>query len=241
MFKIIILKNYDTMYTGIKTEKELCKTYDNFLEYILKKSEYDYHSFKISNTMMYRDGDFFVPKPIIMSDRMLNLSMGDRKILRNMEYINICDIKGFMRGEFDYSKTKNIRFGKYNAEENCLVLDEGVSVYFLINTENEELISDYMNRALNCRTEGAPPCNFYVEKKIQEYLESEETMDGVSILLNDIDTKSFSKVKLKKLLENLYYTSEYSNETKSLHIKAGACYVGGIDSWVKEKYVLLKI
>lgn len=177
----------------------------------------------------------YIPKPALISDELLNLSLANHKYHRFMRYLAIPDIREYFGGSYAFAEKSNFSFGEYEFEDGVMkfTFHDQCGVYALIENMNDysalqikQIITEMIGNDNEIEIElDSMPDTFGSEGVYHFY-----------ILMNDLNTKVFSQIELEELLNQASYYVDYHNDS-GVWIRAGACFMSR-PSWLKNAMLL---
>lgn len=220
----------------IKSISELCQ-YVSELNTILNIKK----EFLCSDVFPFRGDDYYIIKPVAITNGLLNLSIKNHKYHRTLQYINIYELDKFFWGGFDYKKNSQIAFGKIVYDKASGVsyeLAEEVGFYFFVDLKNKKdrvkldsLIEKIDISEIKCIQREMLP-------DIKNDLSSEL---HIFIGLCDINTCELSPEQLEYLIDKSYFQIAYSEKKSNVKIKSGMCIEGEVEPWLCKNIYMLKI
>ena len=172
----------------------------------------------------FYQNELYIPKPALVSNELLDLSLADHKYHRFMRYLAISDINEYFNGTYSFAEKSNFSFGKYSFEGDKMKFSfrDYCGVYAVIGEENNNFMSIQDMKQLIRNRIGS-------ENEIE--IEFDSMGDSVNytgyqnfyILLNDLETKCYSQIELEELLENASYHIDYDGNN-GVRIRSGACF-----------------
>ena len=191
----------------------------------------------VSNFFPFCKKELYIPKPALISNKLLNLSLVDHKYHRFMRYLAISDINDYFSGTYSFAEKSNFSFGNYNLDNEKMKFTfiDNCGVYAVIEDEsNIDISIQGIKKIIKNRIESANEIE--IEFDSMTGIVEGKGEQHFYILLNDLETKHFSKAELEELLENASYHIAYDKEN-GVCIRAGACFKTR-PLWLKDAVLL---
>lgn len=184
----------------------------------------------LSNVFPKLEEEFFVEKPSIINDNLLNLSLADFKYHRFMKYLPLKNLGRFLEGTFDFEKNGKISFGAYVKEEGeWFEMNPALNLYFLFHTK--DFISPDQLKVLRETTErivedilSLPVFVACEQAGVEWELWLGKGGNSKVMTLGDFHTGKYTKEELEELLEGAQYTPCYDKESRSIVLRPGALF-----------------
>lgn len=222
MWKILKLYFKDNTFYNKKDIGDICKVFEGIVA---------------SDFMPFISNKYYVPKPAMITEGLLDLNIKDFKYHRVMKYIEISDLPDLFYGRYDFEKKSSLCFGQYtyNAGTGKFVFADNAGIYAV--TLSEEPVEKIKSKIR--LLENDYEINHIEIDQIDEFA-GKGTREVYFMLLNSLYTKNLSHQQLSKLLQGAFYQVGHKKNQDGLFILPGACFKTKYD-WLTKQNVLLEL
>ncbi len=181
----------------------------------------------ISMTLPFLGADCFIPKPAVITEKQLNLSLADHKFHRFMKYLRLSELSDYYYGDFDFAGNAGIRFGTYQKDRSVdtFVFAEGTGLYVTVRTKSAfpHSLAKRICRAMEEAT-GLAELQAYDCELDSLWRQSLQLTDSPVLTLKHLDITDYTADQLKELVADAAYDAVYDLMGKRLLLRAGACF-----------------
>ena len=224
MERIIKIVLSDQVCCGVTTVRQVCQNVDKRLQMLCaEESEIG----AISMALPFLGGDCFIPKPAIITDNQLNLSLADHKYHRFMKYLRLSELSDYYRGSFDFAANARIRFGSYQkyCGVDTFAFAKETGLYVMVRTES--LFSQSLLERIACAVKevtGLAELQVYACEPDLLWKQSLQLTDSPVLTLNHLDVTDETAERLNELTADAAYDAAYDSTGRRLLLRAGACF-----------------
>ena len=224
MERIIKIVLSEQVCRGVTTVQQVCQNVDKRLK-VLFAEEAEIRA--VSMALPFLGNDCFIPKPAVITEKQLNLSLADHKFHRFMKYLRLAELSDYYQGIFDFAANAGIHFGTYQKDPGldtfAFAKETGLYVTVLTDGLLRRSLTERVCLAVQEAT-GLSALHAYDCEPDLLWKQSLRSTDSPVLTLNNLDVTDYTTDQLIKLMTDAAYDAAYDSTGKRLLLRAGACF-----------------